>query len=74
MTKNIIKKWCAFDALSTADCQQDEAALAKMASSSLSLSMSCQSTKVIGISFSSFCILFTEGFSFTVDCHFGFQH
>jgi len=31
-------------------------------------------SKGIGISFSSFCILFTEGFSFTVDCHFGFQH
>jgi len=38
-----------------------------------SLLFDWQLTKVIGISFSSFHINLPEGFSFIVDCHFGFQ-
>jgi len=48
------KKSCKNDALFTINQQQDEAALVKFASSSWLLSLSCQSTKMISISFSSF--------------------
>jgi len=57
-----IKKSCKHDTLFTINQQQDEAALVKFASSSWLLSLSCQSTMVIGISFSSFCVIFTKGF------------
>jgi len=68
------KKSQELDALFTFDQQQDEAALVKFASSSWLLSMSCRLTKVIGISFFIFRVNLREGFSFTVDCCFGFQY
>jgi len=69
-----IKKSHKLDALFTIHQQQDEAALVKFASSSWLLSLSCGSTKVIGISFSSFCVSLHEGFWFVVDCRFGSQY
>jgi len=56
MMKSNRKKWHAFNALSTVNWKQDEAALAKPMSSPWLLLMSCQSTEVTGISFSSVCM------------------
>jgi len=57
-----IKKSHEHDALFTVDQQQDEAALVKFASSSWLLSLSCRSTKAIGISFFIYRVNLREGF------------
>jgi len=67
------KKCHKFDPLFTVDWQQDEVALAKLGLHLRPMSMSCRLTKVIGISCSSFRVIFTERFSFTDDCCFGFS-
>jgi len=74
MIQNEKKKCHELDALFTFDRQQDEAASAKIASSSWLLSLSCRSTKVIGISFLIFRVNLREGFSFPVDCRSGVQY
>jgi len=68
-----IKKCCKLDALFTIHWQQDEVALVKTASRQSLLSMCCQMTKVISISFSSFRLNYGDRFRVTVDYHFGSQ-
>jgi len=74
MIQNEKKKCHELDALFTFDRLQDEAASVKIASSSWPLLMSCQLTKVIGISFFIFRVNLRKGFSFTVDCCLGFWY
>jgi len=50
------------DPLFTVDWQEDGAASAKRGSTTWLLSLSCRSTKAIGISFSSFRVSLREGF------------
>jgi len=56
------KKCRELDPLFTDDWQQDEAPSAKIRSTSRLLSLSCRSTKAIGISFFIFRVNLREGF------------
>jgi len=69
-----IKKCQGLDPLFTVNRQQDGAASAKRGSTKRLLSLSCRSTKAIGISFSSFLVVFTGRFWITVDCRSGIPY
>jgi len=68
------KKCRELKQLFTVDRQQDEAALAKRSLTSRPMSMSCRSTKAIGISFFIYQVNLREGLSVTVDCRSGIPY
>jgi len=74
MINSDIKKCHGLELLFTVDRQQDEAALAKRSSTSRPMSMSCRSTKAIGISFFIYRANLREELSVTVDCRSGIPY